>query len=83
VARTYAGILGPLALIASLAHGLIHAAEIDVMLFWAWGSLLVFAPIGYVVGALAGRTVEESVRSAIEVELAREESAEPVGAGSG
>ena len=76
MARIYAGILGPLALITSLAHGFIHATDADAMLFSAWCSLLVFAAVGYAIGWIAGRTVEESVSSVIEAELAREESSD-------
>jgi len=73
VAPIYAGILGLLALLTSLAHGMIHAADCEAMLFGAWCSLLVFSALGYVIGSIAGRTVEESVNASIkaEVEAAR------------
>jgi len=76
MARTYAGILGTLALLTSLAHSFIHACETDAMLFAAWSSLLVFAGVGCVVGWIAGRTVEESVGAILQSRLAQEESAE-------
>jgi hypothetical protein len=76
VARTYAGILGPLALFIALAHGLVHAAQPDAILLVGWCSLLVFAAVGYLVGWIAGRTVEESVGATIQAELAREPSPE-------
>jgi hypothetical protein len=63
-----------LALITSLAHGFIHAMHTEAMLLAAWLSLLGFSAVGYLVGWIAGRTVEESVSSIIEAELAREES---------
>ena len=62
MAQTYAGILGLLALLTSLGHGFIHARETEAILLTAWLSLLVFAPVGYLVGWIACRTVEESVR---------------------
>jgi H+/gluconate symporter-like permease len=77
VARTYAGILGPLAFLTSLAHGLIHARSNEAALFGAWCSLLLFAAAGYVLGWIAGRTIEQSVQATIEAELAREESSGP------
>jgi len=76
VARTYAGILGLLALLTSLAHGFIHARETDAVLLGAWCSLLVFAAVGYVVGWIAGRIVDESVSATLEDQLAQEMSAE-------
>jgi len=73
VARTYAGILGLVALLTSLARGFIHAHQTDAILLGAWQSLLVFAAVGYVAGWIAGRIVEESVNSTIQDELAREQ----------
>lgn len=72
MARTYAGILGPLALLTSLARGLIHATETDSVLLTAWCSLLVFAGVGCVMGWIAGHIVRESVGATIKAELARE-----------
>ena len=74
MARTYAGILGPLALVTSLARGLIHAQQTEAMLLGAWCSLVVFAAVGYVVGWIAERTVEGSVSASIEAHLAGGES---------
>ena len=80
MARIYAGILGALALLTSLAHGLIHARQTEAVLFAAWCSLLVFAAVGFVVGWIAGRIVQESVTAGIRAELAAEattDQAEP------
>ena len=77
MARTYAGILGPLAFLTSLAHGFIHARPNEATLLSAWCSLLLFAAVGYVLGGIAGRTVEQSVQATIEAELARDEANEP------
>lgn len=76
MARTYAGILGLVALLTSLARGLIHAHQTDAILVGAWQSLLMFAAVGYLAGWIAGRIVEESVNTAIKDELAREEPTE-------
>jgi len=76
MAHAYAGILGTLALVTSLAHGLIHARETDAILLGAWLSMLAFAGVGCVVGWIGGRTVEESVRVILQSELAQEESPE-------
>jgi len=72
VARIYAGILGIVALLTSLAEGMVHTKPTEAILFGAWCSLLVFAAIGYVVGGIAGRIVEEAVAFAIQTRLAAE-----------
>ncbi len=77
MARTYAGVLGPLAFLMSLAHGFIHTRTIEATLLGAWCSLWVFAAVGYVLGWIAGWTVEQSVHARIEAELARDEPSEP------
>jgi hypothetical protein len=61
----------------SLAHGFIHTRTIDATLLGAWCSLWVFAGAGYVLGWIAGRTVEQSVQATIEAELAQDESSKP------
>lgn len=73
MAHVYAGILGLLALVTSLADGVIHARQVDAILFDAWCGLLLFAALGYVIGSIAGRVVEESVSERISAELAREQ----------
>lgn len=70
VAHVYAGILGLLALVTSLADGLIHSRDTETILFGAWLSLLVFAAFGYLAGWIAERIVDESVRSQVTAELA-------------
>ena len=62
MARAYAGILGPVALLTSLAHGWIHGREVEVILLVAWSSLLVFSAAGGLIGWIAQRTVDEAVR---------------------
>jgi len=65
VARIYAGILGPLAFLTSLAHGALHGRQADVVLLDAWHALLGFAALGCVIGWLAERMVEEEVLARI------------------
>ncbi len=76
VAHVYAGILGPLAFLTSLARGLIHGGPTASVLWTAWGCLLAFAAVGYLAGWVAGRTVEESVRGRIAAELAAQQPTE-------
>lgn len=70
MAHIYAGVLGPLALLTSFAHGAIHSCQSESMLLTGWLSLMAFAMIGGVLGWLAEQTLKDSVRSQVEAELA-------------
>ncbi|MCR4413538.1 MAG: hypothetical protein NUV77_14045 [Thermoguttaceae bacterium] len=72
MARIYAGILGPLALSTTLAHGLIRGCPADALLGSALASLWIFAALGCVAGWVAGNILEEAVRSRIARESAPE-----------
>lgn len=74
MARTYAGILGPLAMMTSLVRGLIAGGGSESVLWTAWGYLLVFAAIGGMLGWIAERTVEDAVHGRIAAELAAEKT---------
>lgn len=76
MARIFAGILGPLAFLASLARGALFGATAETTLWAAWLGLLAFSAVGLLVGWIAGTTIEESVRARIEAELAAQEAAE-------
>ena len=65
VAHIYAGILGPLAFLTSLANGAFHARQVEAVLLSAWVSLVVFSALGYAAGWVAARIVEEAVRDRI------------------
>ncbi len=85
MAHTYAGILGPLAFMTSVARGVVHGGAAESVLFSAWIALLVFAPVGWLVGWFAERIVADSVSGRIEAELAAERAAaesEPAVAGT-
>lgn len=77
VGRTYAGILGPLALLTTLAHGAVHARPAESILLAAGTSLWLFAALGYLAGWIAGRTVDEAVRARITRETAAGEHQAP------
>ncbi len=70
MARTYAGILGPLAFFTSLARGVFHAWPTEKALLVAWTTLVAFTALGWVTGWLAQRIVEDEVRGQIAAELA-------------
>lgn len=76
MAHVYAGILGPLAFLTSLARGALHGGGTESVLWTGWCSLVAFAAVGYVIGWVAGKTVEESVRGRISAELAAEQPEE-------
>ena len=76
MAHTYAGILGPIAFLTSVARGVVDGGSAESVLFIAWCSLLVFSVVGYVVGWIAERAVVESVRGRIEAEVAAEKAGE-------
>jgi hypothetical protein len=70
VARIYAGILGPLAMLTAVARGVFHGEGTETVLWSAWGWLLGLAVVGWAVGWIAERTIEESVISRVAAELA-------------
>ena len=75
MARIYAGILGPLAMLTSVTRGVIHGEGAQTALLLAWGWLLGLAAVGYGIGWIAQRTIEESVTSQGAAELAAEAAA--------
>jgi len=70
VARIYAGVFGLVAFVTVLARGLIRDADPESILSAAWCSLLLFTAIGYALGWIAGKTVDDSVRASIAAEVA-------------
>jgi len=75
VGRTYAGILGPLAVTAIAVRTIRHGGEIDAALQLATLCLLGFALLGYVLGQIATMVVEDSVRARVADELAAQQEA--------
>ena len=69
MARIFAGIFGPLAFLTSLARGAVHGGSADSTLLAAWCSLLLFSAAGYLIGWVAGLTVEQSVRATVSAEF--------------
>lgn len=82
MARIYAGILGPLAMLTALADGLLHARDLMTVVWVAWGSLWAFAAAGFVIGWIGQRIISESVEATLRAEVAEHESAES-GVGTG
>ena len=78
MARIYAGILGPLALLTTIVHGILHARQEEAILLTAWWNLLLFAVVGAVIGWIAERTMEDSVSTTVSRQLAASNTPEAV-----
>jgi hypothetical protein len=70
MSRVYAGILGPLAMAVVICRGWLDSGGVEATLSLATVYLVVFSIIGALVGHLAQTTVDESVRSKLEQQLA-------------
>ena len=70
MAATYAGILGPLASSVVLLRSAKDGGAAEPTMIASILGLLAFAAIGYIVGHLAHRAIEESVRQKFQAELA-------------
>ncbi|MBN1909194.1 MAG: hypothetical protein JW818_05595 [Pirellulales bacterium] len=76
MARTYAGILGLVAMLTSIVRGVLYGAGTDSLMFSAFCSLWVFAAIGYVLGRCGQWMMDQSVQTRIEAEIKAEEARE-------
>jgi hypothetical protein len=68
--RIYAGILGPLAMAVVICRGLIGSGGVESILTPAIAYLAVFSVVGAIIGQIAQATVDESVRTKLEQQLA-------------
>ncbi len=68
--RVYAGILGPLAMAVVICRGWLDSGGVEGTLSTATIYLIVFAVVGALIGHLAQTTIDESVRSQLEQQLA-------------
>jgi hypothetical protein len=68
--RTYAGILGTLGCLTTVAHGLLAGTSDAATLIDAWWCLVTLSVVGAVLGGLAGAVVEEAARKQVEQEWA-------------
>lgn len=71
--RTYAGILGLLAMLVVVVRGMKNAAGVEGTLWTACINLAVFSLAGFILGSIAESTVKESVRKEMESRLAEAE----------
>ena len=63
------GLLG-----ATLVRGLLLGASADTALVQGWLALLIFAPLGAVIGLLAEWIVDQSVQQLIDQEIAAQQA---------
>ena len=75
MARTYAGILGSIAMAVVICRGMIASGGVESTLTSGLMYLALFTAVGAILGHLAQSTVEESVRSKIEQQLSQSEPA--------
>ena len=69
VGRTYAGILGLLAMAVVVVRGLLDRVDAESTLATAIISLAVFSAIGLLVGTIAESTVDEAVRQKLQQQI--------------
>jgi hypothetical protein len=67
--QVYGGTLGLIAFLAIVARGLANGMAADATLLAASTSLPIFFLVGCVIGWIADRTVDESIRAKIETYL--------------
>jgi hypothetical protein len=75
MARRYAGILALVGMSVVLIRSLKNGATVESAVMASLGGMLVLGLVGMIVGAVAQATVEESVRSQIERDLAKTSTA--------
>jgi hypothetical protein len=68
--RIYAGILGPLAMAVVICRGWLGSGGIESTLSLATTYLVLFSIVGALIGQIAQATIDESVRSKLEQQLA-------------
>ncbi len=67
--RTYAGILGPLAMAVVIGRGWLGSVGVEGTLASATIYLVLFAIVGAILGHLAQTTIDESVRAKLQQQL--------------
>jgi len=75
MARRYAGILALVGMSVVLIRSLKNGSTVESAVMASLGGMLVLGLVGMIVGAVAQATVEESVRSQIERDLAKNSTA--------
>ncbi len=74
MARAYSGVLGAMALVLCILRGLVIGMLPNEILSQSLMVFCVFAGVGYGIGFIAERTVDESVENRFREEVARRQS---------
>ena len=69
--RTYAGILGPLAMAVVICRGWMGSGGVEGTLVSATLYLAIFSVVGALIGHLAQATIDESIRAKLEQQLSQ------------
>jgi hypothetical protein len=75
MARRYAGILALVGMSVVLIRSLKNGSSVESAVMASLGGMIVLGLVGMIVGAVAQATIEESVRSQIERDLAKNSAA--------
>jgi hypothetical protein len=75
MARAYSGVLSAMAIVFVILRGLLFGMLPDEILGMCLMVFAIFAPVGYVIGWIADRTVCESVENRFRSEIVRMQAA--------
>lgn len=67
--RNYGGILGLVAFATVIGRGMVALSSIESVIQVASIAMFLFAGLGWIVGSIAARIVDESVRQKVNAEL--------------
>ena len=67
--RIYAGTLGLVAFVTTLARGLLNGSATGSGMLYAAAAMFIFAAIGWIAGTIAETTVAEAVRRQFDAEV--------------
>ncbi|MEX0793868.1 MAG: hypothetical protein WD045_12080 [Pirellulaceae bacterium] len=67
--RTYGGILGLVAFATVIGRGMVALSSIESVVLIACVAMFLFVGLGWIVGNIAARIVDESVRQKVNAEL--------------
>lgn len=67
--RTYGGILGLVAFATVIGRGMVALSSIESVILFACVVMFLFGGLGWIVGNIAARIVDESVRQKVNAEL--------------
>jgi len=67
--RSYGGILGLVAFATVIGRGMVALSSIESVIQMAAVAMFLFAALGWIVGNIAARIVDESVRQKVNAEL--------------